>query len=64
MILLKMRKSWNHVRGMPILRALVGDGAIYYFVFIFTFGLGVIASTNSEVGLFHLCRVRQSLKRS
>ena len=57
MIFLRVRKSWSLVRGMPLFRALVLDGAIYYTVFILAFSLDIIASTNSEVGVLHLCRV-------
>jgi hypothetical protein len=57
MIILKIRKSWDYVGGMPLLRALVLDGAIYYCVFVVAFGLNIIASTNSEVGVLQLCRV-------
>jgi len=57
MIILKIHKSWNHVGGMPLLRALVLDGVIYYCVFVFAFSLDVIASTRIEVGLLHLCHV-------
>jgi hypothetical protein len=57
MTILKMRKSWNDVCGMPLLRALVLDGAIYYCVFILAFGLDVIAITKSEVGVLHPSRV-------
>lgn len=57
MILLRVRKSWSYVCGMPLYRALVLDGAIYYTVFILAFTLDIIASTNSEVGVLHLCRI-------
>ena len=57
MIVLKMCKSWNHGGGMPLVRALVLDGAIYYCAFMSAFSLDVIASTYNEVGLLHLCRV-------
>jgi len=57
MIILKMRKSWNHGGGMPLVRALVLDGAIYYCAFMSAFSLDVIASTHSDVGLLRLCRV-------
>jgi len=49
MIVLKVRKNWNHVRTMPLLRALVLDGAIYYCVFVLAFALEIIASMNSDV---------------
>ena len=57
MIFLKVRKSQNGVGGMPLFRALILDGAIYYCVFMLAFCLGLIASTNSVVGAPHLCRV-------
>jgi hypothetical protein len=57
MIFLKVRTSWAHVGGMPLLRALVLDGAIYYCIFIFVFSLDVVAITKSEVGVLRLCRV-------
>jgi hypothetical protein len=57
MMVLKVRKSWNHVGAMPLLRALVLDGAIYYCVFLFAFLVEVLASTSREVGMLHLSRV-------
>jgi len=57
MIVLKVRNSWGHVGGMPLFRALVVDGTIYYCVFIVAFILDMIASTNNEVDMLHLCRV-------
>jgi len=57
MIVLKVRKNWNHVGTMPLFRALVLDGAIYYCVFTLAFSLEFIASMNSDVGVFHLCSV-------
>jgi hypothetical protein len=57
MTFLKVRKSWAHVGGMPLFRALVLDGAIYYCIFIFVFSLDAIAITKSEVGVLHLCHV-------
>ena len=57
MVILRVRKSWSYTCGMPLFRALVLDGVIYYTVFILAFSLDIIASTNSEVGVLHLCRV-------
>lgn len=54
MIVLKMRNSWSYVRTMPLIRALLLDGAIYYFAFVLAFGLEVVANVISEVGDLHL----------
>lgn len=54
MIVLKMRNSWSYVRTMPLIRALLLDGAIYYFAFVLAFGLEVVANIISEVGDLHL----------
>ena len=54
MIILKVHKSWKHVWGMPLFRALVLDGAIYYSVCIVAFGLQILAKMSSEVGMFRL----------
>jgi len=58
MIVLKVRKNWSHVGTMPLFRALVLDGAIYYCVWILAFSFEIIASTKSEVGVLHLCSVK------
>ena len=57
MVILKVRKSCNNIRGMPLFRALLLDGTIYYAVFILAFSLDIIASTNSEVHVLHFCSV-------
>ena len=57
MIFLKVRKSQGCVGGMPLFRALIVDGSIYYCVFMLAFSFGLIASTDSVVGTLHLCRV-------
>ena len=48
---------------MPLFRALVLDGVIYYFVFIVAFSLEIIAKTSSEVGLLQVHRVKRALTR-
>jgi hypothetical protein len=45
-------KSWARVSAMPLFRALVVDGAIFYFVLALTFGLDIVAYMNDEVGGF------------
>lgn len=54
MVILKVRKSRNNIRSMPLFRALLLDGTIYYAVFILAFSLDIIASANSKVGVLHL----------
>ena len=58
MIILKIGSNWKHVGTMPLFRALVLDGVIYYFVFIVAFSLEIIAKTSSEVGLLQVHRVK------
>lgn len=58
MTILKVRNSWKHVGTMPLLRALILDGAIYYCVFIFAYGLNLFASAMNEVGVLHLYYVK------
>ena len=53
MTFFKVYKSWTLVGTMPLFRALIVDGAIYYFVLAFTFGLDVVANMNSEVSELH-----------
>ena len=48
-VIRKVRKSCNIARGMPLFRALLLDGTIYYAVFILAFSLDIIASANSKV---------------
>ena len=54
MIILEMRKCWNYIRTMPLIRALLLDGATYYFVFVVACSLEVVANFSSEVGDLHL----------
>jgi hypothetical protein len=53
MIVLKVRQSWAHVGTLPLFRALILDGATYYFVIALTFSLNIVATMNSEVGGLH-----------
>jgi len=51
MIILKVRRTWKHVSSMPLFRALILDGAIYYCVFVVAFSLDSVASASIEVGV-------------
>ena len=53
MIISKVYRSWKHVGPMPLFRALIVDGAIYYIIFILAFGLEIVANTSNVVGRFH-----------
>jgi hypothetical protein len=57
MIVLKVRSSWTHVGALPLFRALILDGATYYFVLALTFGLNIVATMNNEVSELHSHRV-------
>jgi len=46
MIISKVYRSWKHVGPMPIVQALVMDGATYYVIFILTFSLEIVANTS------------------
>ena len=50
MIILKVRKSWQHVGDTPLFRALVLDGALYYCAFVLALSLETFAATSNEVG--------------
>lgn len=50
MIVLKVYQSWAHVGTLPLFRALILDGATYYFVLALTCGLNIFATMSSEVG--------------
>ena len=50
MIILKVGKIWIHVGATPLLRALIMDGAAYYFAFCVAFGLDLVANMSNEVG--------------
>jgi len=53
MVVLKIRQSWANVGTMPLFRALILDGATYYFVLALTSSLNIVATMNSEVGALH-----------
>ena len=54
MIIIKVSRSWVHLGPMPLFRAFVLDGAIYYLVFIIAFSLDMVANTNDVVCRFYL----------
>jgi len=54
MVIFKVRKSWRNVGAMPLLRALVVDGAVYYCVFVFAFSLEIVANLSEEVRVHDL----------
>ena len=61
MVILKVRKTWQHTGATPLFRALVLDGALYYCGFILAFGLETFATASSEVSKLH--HVQQTLTR-
>jgi hypothetical protein len=54
MIIYKAYRSWVHLGPMPIFRALVLDGATYYFIFILAFCLEIVANMSNVVCRIHL----------
>ena len=61
MIVLKVGRTWKHVGAMPLFRALVLDGVLYYFIFIIALSLEIIAKRSSEVGKLHFYHVIKAL---
>lgn len=62
MTLFNVCTRWAHVGTLPLFRSLVVHGAISYLLLTFTFGLDIVAYTNSKVGGFiPLCQVRPYL---
>jgi hypothetical protein len=61
MIIIKAYRSWVHVGPMPLLRALVLDGAIYYLVFVISFAMELVANTSNVVGRLHFTVSDRSL---
>ena len=53
MFIVKVYQNWVHLGPMPLFRALVLDGATYYFVFILAYCLEMVATTNDQVGGLH-----------
>lgn len=51
MIALKAGRNCKHVGTMPLFRALVFDGVIYYLIFIIAISVEIFAKTSSEVGI-------------
>ena len=43
-------KSWTHVGALPLFRALLVHGVIFYFILTLTFGLDIVAYTSNKVG--------------
>jgi len=58
MTLFNVCKRWTHVGALPLFRTLLVHGAISYLFLSLTFGLDIVAYTNSKVGGFHsMCQV-------
>ena len=52
MTLFNVCKRWTHVGTLPLFRSLLVHGAISYLFLTLTFGLDIVAYTNSKVGIF------------